>query len=292
MYFYNPIKLRIHCWGGFGSQLHAVFLAFKIQQASKRKVILIFHSDGITKRDLELEPFLQGLDFRVLDDFVVRATKDKFKSVNTFKVLSLKLFKALILKSQFVSYFNKPNSLENIKFWTLSLRGHYSDIKFDPVFYKKMWSRLLEFVSIKESLLNDDCDWVVHYRLGDLLHANKNLVSSTTIVEKLQEQGPLKKILVLSDSPTIALKLLSDEFEERVITATLSSKKISSLDTLLQCVYAHNFLGTSSKISIWAAVFRLTINSNGATVMPVTLKNNLNFLLQDNLTNAIDYYNL
>jgi len=290
MFFYNPIKLKIHCWGGFGSQLHAAFLAIYIQQAFRRRVIVIFHSDGITKRDLELEPFLKGLDFKVVDDFVLSAKNKKLESVNAFKELLLKILKILILKSQIVSHLDNADNLVKLRFWTLSLRGHYSNIGFDLVFYKRMFSRLLESASINEPLINGGYDWIIHYRLGDLLHANKNLISSNTIVGKLQEFELPMKILVLSDSPAIALKSLSDELEKQAITATLHSKKISSTVTLLQCVYAKNFLGTTSKVSIWIAVFRLILESNGKTAMPITLKNNLKYILEDNLLSGIDYY--
>jgi hypothetical protein len=107
----------------------------------------------------------------------------------------------------------------------------------------------------------------VHYRLGDLLTLNKGYVSVQSLFRKIEETN-CKNWVILSDSPEYARQQLIKEanlsYEFKV--ATLSPQQVLN--------YALNgtfFIGTNSKLSIWASIFRLKMTKL-ETYMPLELK--------------------
>ena len=53
------MKLKIHSWGGLGSQLHALSIAHDLKQNfPTRKLILIHHTSGVSRRFFELKSII------------------------------------------------------------------------------------------------------------------------------------------------------------------------------------------------------------------------------------------
>ena len=61
--------IKIHIWGGLGSQLYALALKIDLQKKFKtRKVVLVFHNSGVTRRDAELGSAFPHLTHRFRQD--------------------------------------------------------------------------------------------------------------------------------------------------------------------------------------------------------------------------------
>ena len=66
MKFFSCIPLRVHCWGGLGSQLYALAVAYDLQRKyPKRKIKLLLHTGGVTKRVSELD-FIDSIGFEII----------------------------------------------------------------------------------------------------------------------------------------------------------------------------------------------------------------------------------
>ena len=126
------LPLQIHVWGGLGSQMHACFLSHRIQSDfPKRKVSLIFHSSGVTRRPPEVLGLLGNLDYRIVDDFVGHQNQ-----------INLKRRFRKEFKQRFFSRFHIIESCNNeieykrLRSWTLQARGHYSNLNLSSNFSK------------------------------------------------------------------------------------------------------------------------------------------------------------
>ena len=48
-------RVRVHSWGGFGSQLFAMIIAERlIAKKGLRQIMIVFHTSGVTERELEI----------------------------------------------------------------------------------------------------------------------------------------------------------------------------------------------------------------------------------------------
>ena len=62
--------LRVHSWGGFGSQLFAAHAILRIQKLFPyRRIKVIIHSSGVTKRTKEVDFSLIGINAFQKEDF-------------------------------------------------------------------------------------------------------------------------------------------------------------------------------------------------------------------------------
>jgi hypothetical protein len=271
------LPLSIHCWGGYGSQLNALAVAHYISRKYSRKIRLIFHSGGVTRRPVEIIPLLPNdFSFTTVDDYnPIRKTSNSQRK---------KLWKSLLAKViQATMIVQKPETLEELhglKPWTISFRGSYSHCAFGH-------DDLLDlFAYISDGERNEKTDLsILHYRLGDLLDIDKSYVAASDVA-KVLKLLPTSEWQVFSDSPFIAVSKLEKELSEIKLIATNSS---SSNDILLDCVASKFFVGTNSKISIWAAVFR-TVLFNRISFLPIGLQSLMKALVPTTMSNNITYY--
>jgi len=104
MRIFSRLPIRVHCWGGFGSQIFACVIAKRLASLfPARKIVLIFHSSGVTRRTLEIPKGFTG-DFTVL-------TQDDFRTSNA-----------------------EENSIDPKFFWPVCMK--YADIT--PKFYSPL----------------------------------------------------------------------------------------------------------------------------------------------------------
>ncbi len=75
------LTLRVHCWGGLGSQLFALAHAYELHKKfPNRKILLLMHTSGVSERFSELD-FLGDFEFeirqvRILNDHLsIKALK-------------------------------------------------------------------------------------------------------------------------------------------------------------------------------------------------------------------------
>ena len=268
--------LRIHVWGGLGSQLFAAALAYDFRSKfPRRKLIIVFHTGGVTKRKPEMVQLFPDFLHEIVDDFSGKPTTSS-SSVRVSALRKLnKLIKSIGFAFGFVAEENSRNSKPAFP-WTLSVRGHYSHRKLDPNFLHDL-ARRLDLNS-----KSDDSDLpfcaILHYRLGDLLSLDeKKPIPADRIVSALARFHEVHEISVLSDSPTTALAKL-----EQVSTGiTFRSINATTNNAIKIGVNADLFFGTSSKISYWIILLRVFLTENRLSYLPIEDLENLKIHIEN-----------
>jgi hypothetical protein len=256
--------MRVHAWGGFGSQLFAVAMAFELRERyPKRNLRIVLHTGGVTRRFPEICELFPEYDYVKIDDFSVLDRMGAKEKSNFDLSLVKKLNRHLALKLGFLAEENDGIS-SKARGWTFSVRGHYFHRKIDEAFFRILYERLLGQIH------PEDHDYLsctlVHYRLGDLLDLEtKDAISSNRIIAALNLEREVAKILVLSDSPQTAVSILNQGLSQEMFFMA----ELDSVQTLFAAARAKRFLGTSSKISYWAIFLRINCTHMEESKMPV-----------------------
>lgn len=242
--------LRIHIWGGLGSQLYGWALAEEISCVSLRPICLVFHTGGVTRRLPDLDFLSSRYSIETIDDFEVSGAHPQVtKSMSRLR----KQTKSALLMSRVVLEDSTIPSSLKIPHQTRSIRGHYSNRPIANFAIRRIFD-----LSIENGLLTTsptDAS-ILHYRLGDLLALDGKPPLEPKRFESFV--GRNETLSVLSDSPDEAMKRLST-----IPDLKFSAKKDSGpWDVLNQIVNAKTFIGTSSKLSFWGIAFRLVRNQN------------------------------
>ncbi len=279
-------RLVIHCWGGLGSQLYAWAMAEMVQtKYPRRKIEIVFHSSGVTKRysDLNFLRSLFNIEFR--DDYISNSQSKKApKTVNySFKIL----FRKFLHFTKIILYCNTSDEINCIKPWTLSLRGHYSYIKLDVNIVEKMLFKICnEYEMSPLKSIKQDKTLSVHYRLGDLQHLeNKTYIDPNNLgesIEKIMLSKECKTVTIYSDDQSAAQQLLHD-----FIPTETFFINTDVWNTLFNLICTNYFIGTNSKISLWAAIFRKTVDNHSYVYLPKQMK----VAVETNLLNVVDTTN-
>jgi len=250
--------LRVHFWGGLGSQLFAAHLVIKVQERFPgRRVRVIAHTAGVSRRAIEFKFEKLGAQVVQIEDYKVRTNLRRvndnafLNSIEIKRILSSTLLAALkwsclILKP------DTEESFDSIRFWTLSLRGHYTKLELKQSRIQTLYKSLPLNVQSPSDQVNS---LVIHYRLGDLLE-----LSNKHPIDVLRVEGCLDGFISTIDSAV----LLSDSAIEDVALFLRNSNRLKTLElathepytTLEACIYSYQFLGTNAKLSLWAAIFR------------------------------------
>lgn len=250
--------LTVHSWGGFGSQLFTALVVIRLKKRfPRRRIRVILHTAGITRRENEFDFHKLGIHFSQVDDFPTVDKQDAKQTSASLKCFKLKTFlKTSIVNTldylHIVKRANNDISLDLIKVWTISLRGHYTQLTFD----KDSIISLFEILFI-EKLYPDAFPYslAIHYRLGDLLKVKRHSLISPKRIEGLLSKLNLGEVngIILSDSPR-------DELFDYISGSNeLAGFTLASLDhitTLAICIGAKTFIGTGAKLSVWCAIFR------------------------------------
>ncbi len=62
--------LRVHTWGGFGSQLFTAYLILKLQRdIPQRSIVAVNHTSGVSRRTTEFDFDSLGVASRQIEDF-------------------------------------------------------------------------------------------------------------------------------------------------------------------------------------------------------------------------------
>jgi hypothetical protein len=252
MKLFSYVPIRVHCWGGLGSQLYALLMAYDLQiKFPKRKIRLLLHTDGVTKRVSELD-FIHNLDFEItqINDF--KKQSEEFS--NPVKSIRIRLKKNVIEILYFLKFIVSANSdTDNVYPWTISIRGHYFNREVSIDFYKY----LLGHIGFEEKpIIRSKFEIAVHYRMGDLLSLTEKSISPANkiieVITQVKKNHNNLKISVYSDSPQIA--------KETLISSGLTDEFLVSdqttIDVIRACIYADYFIGTGSKVSLWIVNLR------------------------------------
>ena len=131
-------QIAIHCWGGLGSQMYAWALYERLEiRFPNRKLKLIFHTGGVTKRLPDLEPLFTADQKGFVQDYLSKEATNEFatvarESASGIKKALVKIGKRALLVTGFVATVNNEAEFSKIKPWVVSIRGHYSELKIDP----------------------------------------------------------------------------------------------------------------------------------------------------------------
>lgn len=264
-------KLVIHCWGGLGSQLYAWAMAEMItRKFPRRKLQIVFHSSGVTKRYSDLMFLSSSFNIKFKDDFISDA-ESKLDSSNGHYSIT-RILTRFLKFIRIVLNCNTNEEFNRIKPWTLSLRGHYSYINLDPVIIEKMLSQIyIQFRRASFKSIKQDSSLSVHYRLGDLKQLkNKTYIESKILGNCIQKTVFIKKckvVMLCSDDQSFAKQLLQNFLPSETTIVESDVWK-----TLFNLVEANYFIGTNSKISLWATIFRKAIDTHSWNSLPEQMK--------------------
>jgi hypothetical protein len=273
-------EIRVHCWGGLGSQLYAwaLFedLKFKFQH---RRIVLVLHDNGVTRRKSEISKFFTIAETRQILDFV----EPRIVKNNTINYLPLKFnwskrfikkfVKMLLKKTGLVSYCDTNDDFKKIKPWVLSVRGNYYQRIISDNALMQIHSKFQANGFLINGQSKESC---IHYRLGDLLTLTEKQPNEPSRVFQalkiLYSHTQIETLHIFSDSPELALENLS-----RYIDASqIKTHSEEILEVFSRLIEAENFIGTSSKISEWVLIFRLHLHMNGLTIVTKEIMDHVN----------------
>ena len=265
--------LRVHSWGGFGSQLFTAYVILKVQKRYPgRRIKVIVHTSGVTRRVSEFD-FTQ-LDAKVvqIEDFesINRQHKTAInplpQSLNTIKFLKKIAFRAL-KALHMVQSADTNQSFDSVSLWTLALRGHYTRLTLDKELISSFYKILFDNRGFQRST---NSSAIIHYRLGDLINlVEKSPISPERVEKVLELAGPkIESTKVLSDSS-------ESEYRNFVtgsrVLSSLTVENLEPLPSLWLCITSNVFIGTGTKLSLWTAIFR-DIMHNERSFLPNELK--------------------
>lgn len=250
-----PPSLRIHAWGGLGSQLYAVALAEDLRKRfRKRRIVIVLHTGGVTRRIPEVVSLFPYCDFVFEDDFSSGKELITPSGINISN-RGKKLFKNFLLMFGVVSSCNNDAQTRSLKPWVLSIRGHYSYRKISDTF---LYS-LKELITSREIVELDVNTCCIHYRLGDLLLIDKKSpISVNALLHEyslVSQSYDFSNVYIFSDSPEEAFRRFSNMTAEKI-----SAPNASTISVIANSISASYFIGTASKISFWIAGIRALDN--------------------------------
>jgi hypothetical protein len=253
----KSLILRVHCWGGLGSQLFALAHAYELRKKfPNRKIMLLMHTGGVSERFFEL-------DFLGDSDFEIRQVRD-FKKSSFNQSAQIRraqriqnqitlITKKILYKTGFIASANTTKEFYGIRPWVISTRGHYSNRAISPSFF----NFLLKHIRVNKNANSEKrFKLVIHYRMGDLLVLqSKSPSGADKLVYKVNSvllHQPDPSIVVYSESLIEARKaLVSAGLQREFVVSDLPTAQLIG-----QSLEADFFIGTNSKISLWITNLR------------------------------------
>ena len=273
--YINFRSIRIHSWGGFGSQLNALCFALSVKQLWPwKRVILVLHTSGVTFRGDEITSFLpKNIDYEIVDDYA-----EKTKPVERKR--KVKFFTYVLDFTGLTIFPSLKSEISRVRPWTTSSRSSYTlNLIEDDTLIK------LEEVIYSQTSLTTHLLGVMHYRLGDLLVIQKGHIDPYLLRKVIMRTG-VNDWLIHTDSPAEAKELLSGSGFRKLHISFPSS---SSIQVLRDGIESKTFIGTNSKLSLWISIFRCFMTLPN-TFMPLTLKETLSFQIPAERIKLITFY--
>ena len=279
-----PVK--IHTWGGLGSQLYALALSIDLDKiVSNRDIQFIIHSSGVTRRAPEVEIYSDRVKFK--DDFATSSKVD-FLRLNLFESVKNQI-KVMLIKLGVYAYCNSDDEVNSLKRWVLVIRGHYTNRTLSSATISKVYSR------VKDSNYLFDSDFMtnslaIHYRLGDLETLGyKSPIKAERFIGLIKDvvsKNNIEKIYVYSDSPEIAIKKL------KALSPTLNliQRDLPPIDSVIEGSQTTFFIGSNSKLSIWITLFRAVQTQSKSSYLPKEMKHMLDTNQGDLSSRQITFY--
>jgi hypothetical protein len=257
-------NVKIHCWGGLGSQLYALSLAEDVSEIYPNKNIkIIFHSSGVTRRCIELRNIPARFQISFVDDF----SYPNYRKRSIRRTKANNFYRKLLIITGLLATCDDDISVRKIKPWVLEIRGHYS--------YRKISLRTLEkiygYLFLPEDLILNKDGIGLHYRLGDLLEKNiKSYIDGRVIVEIIRNNIDLQdqKVDLYSDTPDSALSMLKNSN----FYGEIFNFDYDAIETIRLLTRYKFFIGTNSKITVWIVLFRILRDTYAYNFIPSTFQ--------------------
>ena len=276
-------NIKIHAWGGLGSQLYALALSIDLDgNFTTREVNIVAHSSGVTRRAPEYAIYSDEIEYK--DDFSKSPTRN-FHVFNSIK----NIVKALLLRIGVYAYCNSDNEVEMLKKWVIIIRGHYTYRTLSFATISKVYSR----INNASNLLDSDFmtnSLAIHYRLGDLETLGyKSPIRTERFIDFIKDivsKNQIEKICVYSDSPETAIKNL----KALLPSLNFVQRNLSPIDSVLESSQATFFIGTNSKLSTWIALFRTVSAKSNASYLPMEMKHTLDSNRGELTSSQVTFY--
>lgn len=263
----NFYPLQVHTWGGFGSQIYGLAVAKEIRKSCRRKIQLVLHTGGVTERKAEIYSMDSGISISTRNDYSPNDSKESSKNK---KRRSRFFIKFILLRMRIILDDSNLRSNLSIKPWTHSLRGHYTQQSFSRSTLQAIANEIVLQEDRNKNTLKFDV--LIHYRLGDLLTLeSKSPIDAKyfTFIADLPGQ-----IYVVSDSPEIAASKLSAILGKSVQPLVSTGGR----DVINFALNSELFIGSSSKVSDWAILYRLLLRQDSVSYAPASRRKILNQL--------------
>ena len=123
------MKLRVHSWGGLGSQLFVLSFIYDLRKKfPKKKILLLHHTSGVSRRLFELESILESdVLLKVIDDYKPNQGINQNENKSVAKHLLMKIIKNILEKLYIFINIDENPEIDKIKPWTIIIRGHYTE---------------------------------------------------------------------------------------------------------------------------------------------------------------------
>ena len=272
--------LKIHCWGGLGSQLFGVLLYLELKHKfPRRRITLCLHEGGVTLRNSEIGGIFKDISIDEVRDFSkslgVAQDKQSYSSASFRNRV-----KQLLIKLKVVLTLDDSTDFKSIKYWTLSIRGHYSYRRIHEQSYELLVSSLSKDGSNRlHSHRDQRIHLGVHYRLGDLLElSTKSPMELSRLIKVINSEIQEKKfdsLTVFSDSPDKAVSLI----KEQIPHLSVDNEDLPTWETIGALSRSGTFVGTFSKISLWVVLLRYFSAESPPSFMPIESERNIKKLL-------------
>jgi hypothetical protein len=251
--------VRIHTWGGLGSQLFAIALAEDFKASfPNRSLKIVLHTGGVTRRRPEVTELFQDYEYQYEEDFQPRK-ENPVGAVGVSKFNFREIAKRILISLGLLAICNDDNSTKRLFPWVLSIRGHYSYRGISEDFLKLLAVKSLNSSKIDLAEFKDTC--VLHYRLGDLLTlSEKNPISVSRLASEyssIKKQMRFRKLTVFSDSPSVVTRSFTPLIQDDVEVLDFPT-----VEVIASAVSSQYFIGTSSKVSFWIAGIRAVVHGN------------------------------
>jgi len=268
--------IRVHAWGGIGSQIFACIVARRLQFLyPNRKLRLVFHSAGLTSRGIEIpQTFLTDFQHVFIDDFQTPKIPDVRTANKSRGIAGRKWLIRFLERFGFLVRLNEEREFSNLKLWSSEIRGHYTGLNLSKDEIE--WAMSMLGIPIHTALHESELS--VHLRLGDLLTLpTKTHIPIERIRQVILQFKKMKRFVIFSDSNiTEVQRVLGNQS----LHPNMNLENLPAIEVIQKCVASEIFIGTNSKISLWISIFRNARNPGGNTFLPVEISNQIRQLLQ------------
>jgi len=264
--FLNRLTLKIHCWGGLGSQLLALNYYLRVQEMFPgKRIILVLHTGGITARSSEIDFLSNKINLLKVDDYRASSNSKQLHKIDSKSIYTF-IKKYIKFLANYLSFvITDDRKVFKVRFWTNSVRCTYTS----SVLRKQDIVHVAGILGI-DSNTSEQNFLGVHYRMGDLPTLKPSaLVPLNSISQVVNE-------LIKADAVFDKVKIYSDSIIDNSslqLPKEIDSewKSVDTLQTIRELSKARYFIGTSSKVSLWVAVFRWALDAPGDVYLPTSI---------------------